>query len=317
MKGLVFACGAALLILAAAGTAFSQSYYGYGYPGAGQEYGAAYGQQGYGAYGQQGYGQQYGYAQPGYGQQGYPQAYGQQGYDTQGYGAYGQQGYGQQYGYAQPGYGQAYGYESPGGQTGYYASPGQYPSYGQTATPVARPAARPAAAQRTATAAAQPQPAESTGVLSSEDLESSDIYWDGRDYLVEEQDPQDAPTTQITPAPQQRPVQPVVREGSTTPNRATIQRPTRAARQNVRRQEAAPAPPPPDQKGISWGKEEKPESKRSFSWGQAAQPSIVRSEPGSSSQAPTAIQPQVTTLPAPKEEAKTEPAGKKFQWGRQ
>ena len=347
MKGLVFAFGTALIIVAVSGTAFSQGY-GYNY-GSGQQYGAAY-QQGYGqqGYGQQGYAGQYGYAQPGYGQQ---QAYGQYGYSQPGYGqAYGQQGYGQQgygqYGYAQPGYGQqAYGQQGYAGQYGYtqpgygtqsasalpqyYAYPGysgygqsQYPAYGQSAAPATsrrratrRPVAQPASNNRTAAVAAQPQESEGGGTLTSEEADSSSIYWDGRDYVREQGSAQvqQQPTTQITPSPMRRPARPAVRQARTTPNPATVRTPRRT-RQNVRRH-AAPTPPPPNQKEITWGKQErKPESKRSYSWGQSTQPTIVRSEPGSSQNSVTA--PRATTAPTPSSvEVQTKAPGKKFQWG--
>jgi len=323
MKGLVSLLAIALISFGITGTALSQDYYGAyggqagGYPSFLQDY---LGGQGAYGYGQQGYGQQYG--QQGYGQQGYGQQYGQQGYGQQGYGqqGYGQQGYGQQ-GYGQQGYNPGYGYEGYGydqmGQYYGYGNQGraqQQGAYGQQASPtqqrrIRANAPRNAGAQPTVNRQQTTQaPSASSASRISRTSESSDIYWDGR---VGDEDEGDRPVMQGQSRPLSSQGGNTVRQARTAPTSPAVQAP-RQPRRNVVRQESA-APPRPEKKSLSWGKEDKPESRRPLQWGKEDKPSIVGAEPGVTQRGSVVATPPNV---GPRVETQSQGTEKKLQWGR-
>lgn len=278
MKGWFAALTAVLfMVLSLNGPALGQGYYG-AYQG--QPQAQAYGQ-GYDQYGQspQAY-QQYGQAPQGYQQYGQPQAY-QQGYQPQAY----QQGYQPQAGY--------------GGQGG-YPGYGQYGNYGQQPT---APAGTSTQQSNYPNPYASPSYASSTARPSL--LRSpSDIYWDGSEVYVDEEEawqaaPQQVQTQRAQPQIQS-PQRPAVREARTAPRSSDLQSQKRSRRNVVRRETSRTTPPPPSRSGMQWGKGETSgsASDRSFQWGAQEKPS---------SQRPTSQAQDIQ---------ETAPAKKSLQWGK-
>ena len=240
--------------------------------------------------------------------------------------------YGQQYGQSEGGYGQ----QTPQGYAGYQNYPGygaygagqygQSPGYGAGAAAPTTPTRRPSARQRTRTApaqsyTAQPQTSYSTptgnrstrsSASVSRDVEqgtSSEVYWDGRESVAGD----DAPVQVQQPAQVPTPptAAPAVRQSRTAPGAPAVQTPRRT-RQNVVRQNTAPTPPPPANRNVKWGKEEKTDSGPAMKWGKQDKPAAVSVEPGSSQgtrlEAQSAASSQV--------QAESTGPAKKFQWGK-
>ncbi len=323
MKGLSATLAISVAFLVMGGVAFGQSYYGYGNSGQYQAYGS------YGDYlgAQAGYGQS---ANPqGYGQQA-PQSYGQQ------YGQQAPQSYGQQYGQQAPqSYGQQYGQQySPQAYAGYQNYPdyssyptdqyGQYLGYGRGSAAPGRAATRRATRHRSRAAAtrpAQPQASYTTSAVNqnrqrttsiSDHVEQgtrSEVYWDGRESAASE-----VQTTGIQPPAQPTApptAHPVVRQSRTSASAPAVQTP-RGTRRNIVRQSATRTPPPPADRHVKWGKEERRNSPSNIKWGKQDKPTAVNAEPGSS-QGPL-LEAQSTSRP--QAQAESTAPGKKFQWGK-
>ncbi len=318
MKGLstILAMSGAFLVVA--GVAFGQGYYGYGNPGQYQSYGS------YGDYlgAQAGNGQ---YTVPqGYGQQA-PQSYRQQ-YGQQAPQSYGQQ-YGQSYGQPQASYGQQYSpqaYAAYQNYPGYSAYPnnqyGQYLRSGGRSAP-ARSARRRSTRHRSRAAASrtlQPQPSYTTPAVNRsrqrtasisgavEQGTHSEVYWDGRESAAGQE-----PTAGVQRPTQPPAAHPVVRESRNSVNSPAVQAP-RGTRRNIVRQAATRNSPPPANRSVKWGKEEKKISASKIKWGKEDKPTAVSAEPGSS-QGPL-LEAQSTSNPQAHTESKV--TAKKFQWGK-
>ncbi|AFM27356.1 hypothetical protein [Desulfomonile tiedjei] len=335
MKGLVIALSIAVLLAGFTGSAIGQGYYGTSYPGQGYNPQAAYGQYGQTqpSYGQ--YGQQYGQQQ--YGQYGqYGQEYGQQQYLT----PQQQQYYGQQYG-------QQYGQPANQNQAAYqnYGQYGAYPDYSSYGSAVPRPGVqgRPGARRGRAEAVQYGTPevnsrqyttsARPSITPSDNELVKSEIYWDGSESY-----PEETRTQQAAPAPAPRaaaPMNPGVQEERRAPNGGqsmAIQTPKRVKR-NIVRQSPEATPPPPERRGIKWGKEESsanlrsgnapaerpamkwgkqdaPEETPAMKWGKQEKPASIGAEPGSFQGSST--RPTISS----QAESESQSGQKKFQWGR-